>query len=60
MRIDCTSLLSGLTGDAQVGGFSPAKPKVARFDAIVVKGNVDLLGLPRDQDRANSMSPMMP
>lgn len=38
MSVNCKSPLSGLIGDAQVGGFFPAEMKMAGFDAIVVKG----------------------
>src|SRR5262245_27358432 len=38
MSVNCKSPLSGLIGDAQVGGFFPAELKMAGFDAIVIKG----------------------
>src|SRR4051794_10047237 len=38
MSVNCKSPLSGLIGDAQVGGFFPAELKMAGFDAVVVKG----------------------
>ena len=37
MSVNCKSPLSGLIGDAQVGGCLPAE-KMAGFDAVVVKG----------------------
>jgi aldehyde:ferredoxin oxidoreductase len=41
MSVNCKSPLSGLIGDAQVGGFFPAELKMAGFDAIVVKGKAE-------------------
>ncbi len=38
MSVNCKSPLSGLIGDAQVGGFFPAELKMAGFDAVVIKG----------------------
>ena len=38
MSVNRKSPLSGLIGDAQVGGFFPAELKMAGFDAVVVKG----------------------
>ncbi len=38
MSVNCKSPLSGLIGDAQVGGFFPAELKMAGFDTVVVKG----------------------
>ncbi len=41
MSVNCKSPLSGLIGDAQVGGFFPAELKMAGFDAVVVKGKAE-------------------
>lgn len=38
MSVNAKSPLTGVIGDAQVGGFFPAELKFAGFDAIVVKG----------------------
>ena len=49
MSVNCKSPLSGLIGDAQVGGFFPAELKMAGFDAIVIKGKAPVAGLSLDQ-----------
>jgi aldehyde:ferredoxin oxidoreductase len=38
MSVNAKSPLTGVIGDAQVGGFFPAELKFAGFDAVVVKG----------------------
>ena len=39
MSVNCKSPLSGLIGDAQVGGFFPAELKMAGFDGVVITGS---------------------
>lgn len=41
MSVNAKSPLTGVIGDAQVGGFFPAELKFAGFDAVVVKGASD-------------------
>lgn len=41
MSVNAKSPLTGVIGDAQVGGFFPAELKFAGFDAIVVKGKAE-------------------
>ena len=38
MSVNAKSPLTGVIGDAQVGGFFPAELKFAGFDAVVIKG----------------------
>src|SRR3954471_7909639 len=41
MSVNAKSPLTGVIGDAQVGGFFPAELKFAGFDAVVVKGKAE-------------------